>query len=350
MDFASFKEFEVPTSSPFVSDKSSTAISISPLLVQIVRSALEIPLSPMTPKRRTTIAAIALQKNLSLSIVENMMEIYCSREIILRFGFSENLLSPAGKRRKNGLPHGHIKRPLNSFMLYRRVQTYLFHASMKYHHTPFISKLNKVNHQAISIVIGQLWCTERQLVRDEFFKLSQQESLLHKELHPDYKFSPRKRQQKSKIGSVESRYLPIMPRPSPGTVELNASNTSIEISDNRVINGTISSLKAIDAVHDPLTTFYDVITLPSAMLEEDVDKDYGNRFNIIQSNESFEDTKKEALDFGVFRASLSSTNVCFPSTLGDQLCAVYDTLRIDSVATFEGFDLGGVQWVEQNDQ
>ncbi|KAK9322072.1 hypothetical protein V1517DRAFT_324540 [Lipomyces orientalis] len=193
--------------SPFVSDDLSTPIQ-SPLVISIVRAALEIPLSPMTARRKAVIVDAIVPKSIPTSIFHEMAAVYIRRAEILSKGFNMKYLTPVGKQRNRGRPKGHIKRPLNSFMIYRRVQTYLFHASspetsddeiggiIRYE-SSLLGDLERVNHQSVSVIIGQFWRTESQIVRDAFTKLAKQESSLHRELHPDYKFCPQKKTRKS---------------------------------------------------------------------------------------------------------------------------------------------------------
>ncbi|KAK9364950.1 hypothetical protein V1509DRAFT_634704 [Lipomyces kononenkoae] len=192
--------------SPFVSDDLSTATVLSPLLVSIVHAALDVPLSPMTTRRKAVILDAIVAKNIPTAIFYEMAAVYDRRAEILSKGFSLKYLAPVGKQRNRGRPKGHVKRPLNSFMIYRRVQTYLFHASsresancddesgiVKLESSLLLGDLERTSHQSVSVIIGQFWRTESQTVRDAFARLAEQESSLHRELHPDYKYCPQKR-------------------------------------------------------------------------------------------------------------------------------------------------------------
>ncbi|KAK9236422.1 hypothetical protein V1525DRAFT_407024 [Lipomyces kononenkoae] len=192
--------------SPFVSDDLSTASALSPLLIAIVHAALDVPLTPMTARRKAAILDAIVAKNIPTAIFYEMAAVYVRRAEILSKGFSLKYLAPVGKQRNRGRPKGHVKRPLNSFMIYRRVQTYLFHASSRESATcddeirgivkfesSLLGDLERTSHQSVSVIIGQLWRTENQTVRDAFAKLAEQESSLHRELHPDYKYCPQKK-------------------------------------------------------------------------------------------------------------------------------------------------------------
>ncbi|KAK9352352.1 hypothetical protein V1523DRAFT_414117 [Lipomyces doorenjongii] len=193
--------------SPFVSDDLSGSV-LSPSVISIVRAALDIPLSPMTARRKAVIVDAIMPKNIPTTIFHEMAAVYVRRAEILSKGFNLKYLTPVGKQRNRGRPKGHVKRPLNSFMIYRRVQTYLFHASspetcqdeiscMVKYESSVLGDLERINHQSVSIIIGQFWRTESQIVRDAFTNLAKQESSLHRELHPDYKYCPQKKKIRS---------------------------------------------------------------------------------------------------------------------------------------------------------
>ncbi|KAK9377043.1 uncharacterized protein V1513DRAFT_164868 [Lipomyces chichibuensis] len=193
--------------SPVVSDDLSSSV-LSPSVISIVRAALDIPLSPMTARRKKVIVDAIIPKNIPTTIFHEMAAVYVRRAEILSKGFNLKYLTPVGKQRNRGRPKGHVKRPLNSFMIYRRVQTYLFHASppetcedetgciIKYE-SSVLGDLERINHQSVSVIIGQFWRTESQIVRDAFTNLAKQESSLHRELHPDYKYCPQKKKSRS---------------------------------------------------------------------------------------------------------------------------------------------------------
>ncbi|KAK9487130.1 hypothetical protein V1527DRAFT_495307 [Lipomyces starkeyi] len=196
-----------PIHSPFVSDDLSSSV-LPPSVISIVRAALDIPLSPMTAHRKTVIVDAIIPKNIPTTIFHEMAAVYVRRAEILSKGFNLKYLTPVGKQRNRGRPKGHVKRPLNSFMIYRRVQTYLFHASspeicedeigcMVKNESSVLGDLERINHQSVSVIIGQFWRTESQIVRDAFTNLAKQESSLHRELHPDYKYCPQKKKSRS---------------------------------------------------------------------------------------------------------------------------------------------------------
>lgn len=83
----------------------------------------------------------------------------------------------------------HIKRPLNSFMLYRKSQTqsamaFALHSQLK------------LNHQNISQIIGLMWHTEDPDVKRQFAVFASKEKKLHEILHPDYRFRPQKKKKR----------------------------------------------------------------------------------------------------------------------------------------------------------
>lgn len=84
---------------------------------------------------------------------------------------------------------GHVKRPLNSFMLYRKSQT---QSAMAYAvHTQL-----KLNHQNISQIAGLMWQTESKEVKEQFTYFANREKEIHRVLHPNYKFCPQKKKKR----------------------------------------------------------------------------------------------------------------------------------------------------------
>lgn len=83
----------------------------------------------------------------------------------------------------------YVKRPLNSFMLYRKSQT---QSAMAY----AVHSQLKLNHQNISQIIGLMWQTESKEVKEQFSTFAGKEKELHRVLHPDYKFCPQKKKRK----------------------------------------------------------------------------------------------------------------------------------------------------------
>ncbi|ORY84221.1 transcription factor ste11, partial [Protomyces lactucae-debilis] len=70
------------------------------------------------------------------------------------------------------------KRPLNSFMLYRKD---------KWPTVP-----NK-NHQSISRIIGEMWRNESRETKERYDSLAKQAKANHQALYPGYKFHPKKK-------------------------------------------------------------------------------------------------------------------------------------------------------------
>lgn len=101
-----------------------------------------------------------------------------------------SLNAPPPKQHRRSKSANYVKRPLNSFMLYRRSQT---QSAMAF----AMSSQLKLNHQNISQIIGLMWQTESKEIKDEFAKFAGQEKDLHKILYPDYKFCPQKRRKRS---------------------------------------------------------------------------------------------------------------------------------------------------------
>ncbi|KAK9470983.1 uncharacterized protein V1510DRAFT_238114 [Dipodascopsis tothii] len=176
---ARMKEFADSPISPFVANNSP-----SPVIISMVRDALKIPLTDMDFERQRIIFTAVKDKGIAESVIDEMVKVYKQHPEVLAKGFDSKYMQRRSRTRR----HGHIRRPLNSFMLYRRVQTYLFHVV-----NPDDTEFEKVNHQSVSIVIGQFWKTENSRVKDAFANLSKIESTLHRSLHPDYKYRPHKK-------------------------------------------------------------------------------------------------------------------------------------------------------------
>ena len=109
-------------------------------------------------------------------------------------GYSDDdLTAPSNKKKstKNSRKSrpDYVKRPLNSFMLYRKSQTQSAMAYAVHSHL-------KLNHQNISQIIGLMWQTEDKEVKDHFARFAGKEKELHRVLHPDYKFCPQKKKRK----------------------------------------------------------------------------------------------------------------------------------------------------------
>lgn len=76
---------------------------------------------------------------------------------------------------------GRVKRPMNSFMLYRKAFQ---------NHTKAYCEHN--NHQVVSKVCGASWDMEPEHIRKQFGEWAKQERTNHQKAHPGYKFAPAK--------------------------------------------------------------------------------------------------------------------------------------------------------------
>lgn len=91
---------------------------------------------------------------------------------------------PAEQRRREveeGKQPGKVKRPMNSFMLYRKAYQ---------NRTKNWCLQN--NHQVVSQVCGDSWPLEPESVREQFNEWARIERQNHQNAHPGYKFSPSK--------------------------------------------------------------------------------------------------------------------------------------------------------------
>lgn len=82
---------------------------------------------------------------------------------------------------ENGKTPGKVKRPMNSFMLYRKAYQ---------NRTKNWCLQN--NHQVVSQVCGDSWPLEPESIREQFNEWSRIERINHQNAHPGYKFSPSK--------------------------------------------------------------------------------------------------------------------------------------------------------------
>ncbi|KAA8911987.1 hypothetical protein TRICI_003673 [Trichomonascus ciferrii] len=177
-----------------------------------------VKLSRMTPERVEHIRQLAGEKGIDLDTVEAVLKHYlspekridnevnrfCGEDVYIKItmgggSFCAEDDSDSRSRRRSSVDGGspkkkkhrkhkpnYVKRPLNSFMLYRKSQT---QSAMAYS----LSADLKLNHQNISQIIGLMWQTESKELKDEFAKFAGQEKEIHKALHPDYKFCPQKK-------------------------------------------------------------------------------------------------------------------------------------------------------------
>lgn len=91
---------------------------------------------------------------------------------------------------RSGISGSGIKRPLNSFMLYRRDKQ---------------SSIPTNNHQSISRIIGEMWKRETIEEKERYTEMAQRERERHAKEYPDYKFLPRKKKDKNTSGKSPRR-------------------------------------------------------------------------------------------------------------------------------------------------
>lgn len=163
-----------------------------------------IPLDPLTPDRHACISREAHLRGLHLSSIASMLNLFSNQDGSDRCPWSsvsDNLPdiplleidlfesrdgSNDDEPPKKTKGKEKIKRPLNSFMIYRRSQTQRAMVNAR--------KLNmKLDHKTISSVIGLLWQTERACVQDYFIQLNAIEKSRHQMLFPGYRFQPRRK-------------------------------------------------------------------------------------------------------------------------------------------------------------
>lgn len=131
------------------------------------------PRSPSTSPEPPT-PRVKLQKPLSFLTKEMThiplidIEAYVNRPISERQAEAE----------KNKHP-GKVKRPMNSFMLYRKAYQ---HRAKEY---GFMT-----NHQVVSQLCGDSWPLEPEEVKEQFAEWARIEREHHEEAHPGYKYTP----------------------------------------------------------------------------------------------------------------------------------------------------------------
>jgi hypothetical protein len=176
--------------------------------INITRTAIRwVRLSKMTDRRSREIRNMARDKGIDVATTEYVLALYGCRQrpaaysdvmefrdgdIWLKVVMGEDDTSGGGsldrpsRRRRRKRQADRVKRPLNSFMLYRRSQTQAAMAAAAAAQT-------KINHQSMSLILGLMWQTETKDLREQFAQLASEEKELHRTLHPEYKFCPQKR-------------------------------------------------------------------------------------------------------------------------------------------------------------
>lgn len=176
-----------------------------------------IPLDSLTHERHASISKEAHMRGLHLSSIASMLDLFsdedgatkCPWEILTQerptcpileidlFEAKDGAADEDTNRKVKGKEK--IKRPLNSFMIYRRSQTQRAMINARRQNM-------KLDHKTISSVIGLLWQTERATVQDYFIQLSAIEKSRHRMLFPGYRFQPRRksRSESSILKSKES--------------------------------------------------------------------------------------------------------------------------------------------------
>ncbi|KAJ6038419.1 High mobility group superfamily [Penicillium canescens] len=104
---------------------------------------------------------------------------------------------PVEERHRETEQKGRVRRPMNSFMLYRWANT----ESIK-------RQSHRHNPRAISSIAGKCWRNEPQSVRDKYSRLAEIERDGHAEAHPNYKFKRKARKRRSATKPVAHRDSP----------------------------------------------------------------------------------------------------------------------------------------------
>ncbi|PKC03266.1 hypothetical protein RhiirA5_253837, partial [Rhizophagus irregularis] len=78
---------------------------------------------------------------------------------------------------------GHIKRPSNNFILFRKI------AHDQKNQTPALSDYNE---RQFSQIIGKIWKGLSQGEREEYKQLGKEVAEMHKKMFPKYKYQPKR--------------------------------------------------------------------------------------------------------------------------------------------------------------
>ncbi|KAJ3255682.1 hypothetical protein HK103_006124 [Boothiomyces macroporosus] len=101
---------------------------------------------------------------------------------------------PRDKEKKKN----YVKKPLNSFFLYRRAMR-----------DKIIKKYNITKSHEISKMAGDCWALEPESVKQKYQKLAQEEYSKHKETHPEYKWpsrnDPKRKANKQKVPTATKK-------------------------------------------------------------------------------------------------------------------------------------------------
>ncbi|KAJ3271893.1 hypothetical protein HDV01_006107 [Terramyces sp. JEL0728] len=101
---------------------------------------------------------------------------------------------PQDKEKKKN----YVKKPLNSFFLYRRAMR-----------DKIIKKYNITKSHEISKMAGDCWALEPESVKQKYQKLAQEEYSKHKETHPEYKWpsrnDPKRKANKQKVPTTTKK-------------------------------------------------------------------------------------------------------------------------------------------------
>ncbi|KAG5518480.1 hypothetical protein PMAC_002875 [Pneumocystis sp. 'macacae'] len=127
-----------------------------------------------------------------------------------------------------------IKRPLNSFMLYRRDKQ---------------GSIPTNNHQSISRIIGEMWKRETIEEKERYAEMAQRERERHAKEYPDYKFLPRKKKDRAQNGKSPRRrktYDPVLEQDESKILRMMLSQISHRKSQSEVKTKTEGAGWALD--------------------------------------------------------------------------------------------------------
>ena len=125
-----------------------------------------------------------------------------------------------------------IKRPLNSFMLYKRDKK-----------TLFLKENPKMNNRLISRLVAEEWHKEPESVKEIYRNLAKEGRALHAKLYPNYKYMGT-RKEKSKVSKINTK----------NNILFSKSSYCVEKGDSSVPNLVLTSpVDASKKLSIPLT-------------------------------------------------------------------------------------------------
>ncbi|KAI5462941.1 membrane magnesium transporter-domain-containing protein [Mariannaea sp. PMI_226] len=158
-----------------ISTRSSRNISKSPLRKPTAVKGARVVKSSKDSKKKKTCSVTCPKPLSELAKDHSDIQILDVGEFVTRS--TEQRLSETSRNKEIG----HIKRPMNAFMLYRKAYQELAKTQCRQN-----------NHQIVSAYCGASWREESDKVTHQFNEWAKIERVNHHKAHPGYKFTPSK--------------------------------------------------------------------------------------------------------------------------------------------------------------